>query len=150
MSDDYLNLIHKKVEDAIQYIYEYKMQYPDANNLAIVFDIDGTLLNDETPIKPVVDLYNIGKSMGFHNFIITARDSHGVSETIDQLNKIGIYDYDSMYFRLPIYWNMDQYKESCRKSITDKGYNVVLSIGDTPWDIGRYGGYGVLLPQLVF
>lgn len=147
---DYLNLIHKKVEEAIQFIYEYKMQYPDATNLAMVFDIDGTLLNDETPIQPVVDLYNIGKSLGFHIFIITARDSHGVSETIDQLNKIGIKEYDSMYFRLPIYWDMNQYKEQCRKSITDKGFNVVLSIGDTAWDIGRYGGYGVLLPQLVF
>lgn len=147
---DYLNLIYKKVEDAIQYIYHYKAQYPDAGNLALVFDIDGTLMNDEKPIQPVVDLYNIGKSLGFHIFIITARDTNGVAETIAQLEKIGVIDYESMYFRLPIYWDMNEYKEKCRKSITDKGYHVVLSIGDTAWDIGNYGGYGVLLPQLVF
>jgi predicted secreted acid phosphatase len=147
---DYMKLIRDKVEDAIQIVYEYKSQYPDAENLGIVFDIDGTLLNEDTPIKPVVDFYNICKSLGYHLFIITARDSHGVAETIEQLEKLGIIDYVSIYFRLPVYWDMNHYKETCRESITNKGYKIVLSIGDTQWDVGKYGGYGILLPHLAF
>jgi predicted secreted acid phosphatase len=45
---------------------------------------------------------------------------------------------------------MNNYKESCRESITNKGYKIVLSIGDTQWDVGKYGGYGILLPHLAF
>ncbi len=147
---EYLQVIRNKVEDAIRIVYEYKVYYPDAENLAVVFDIDGTLLNDDEPIQPVVDFYNICKSLGYHLFIVTARDSNGTQETIDQLDKMNITDYVSIYLRLPIYWDMTKYKTSCRESIVNKGYNVVLSIGDSIWDVGQYGGYGILLPQLAF
>ncbi len=148
--NDYLQVIHEKVEDAIRIVYEYKAYYPEAENLAVVFDIDGTLLNDDEPILPVVNFYNICKSLGYSLFIVTARDSNGTQETIDQLYKMNITDYVSIYLRLPIYWDMTKYKTSCRESIVNKGYNVVLSIGDSEWDIGQYGGYGILLPQLAF
>lgn len=145
---EYMKIISQKIEEAVQIVYNIKSQHPDATNLAVVFDIDGTLLNDTRPIKPVVDFYNLCKSLGYHVFIITARDSHGVAETIEQLEGMNIIDYVSIYFRLPVYWDMNHYKESCRESILNKGYKIVLSIGDTSWDVGKYGGYGILLPHL--
>lgn len=144
----YMKIIEKKVEDAIEKVYQYRNQYPNDKSLSVVFDIDGTLLNEDTPIRPVIQLYNICKELGYHVFIITARDSSGINETVEQLDNIKVDDYTSIYFRIPTFWNMDKFKESCRKSITDKGYNIVMSIGDMEWDIGRYGGYGVLLPQV--
>ena len=39
-------------------------------------------------------------------------------------------------------FNQYQYKLEARKRIPD---NVIMSIGDKPWDIGQYGGYGILV-----
>jgi predicted secreted acid phosphatase len=144
--NEYMKIMRRKSDQAVQIVYDYRLKHPDADNLAVVFDIDGTLLNDMRTIEPVVEFYNICKRLGYHVFIITARDSHGVSETINQLKTLGITGYESIYFRLPTYWDMAAYKESSRKSIRDKGYDTVLSIGDNQWDVGKYGGYGILLP----
>lgn len=144
----YMKTIENLVEQAINLVYEYRNNHPDAQNLAIVFDIDGTLLNDNTPIKPVLHFYNICKDLGYSLFIVTARDSHGINETVNQLKDLNITDYVSMYFRIPTYWDMYKYKEISRESIQNKGYNIVLSIGDSEWDVGKFGGYSVLLPQL--
>lgn len=144
---NYMNTIENLSKKAIQLVYEYRMKHPNAENLAVVFDIDGTLLNENIPITPVLNFYNICKDMGYNLFIITARDSNGINETIEQLQSMNIDDYNSMYFRIPTYWDMYKYKESSRESIINKGYNIVLSIGDSEWDIGKFGGYGILLPQ---
>ena len=144
----YMKTIENLVEQAIDLVYEYRNRHPDAHNLAIVFDIDGTLLNDNTPIAPVMHFYNICKDLGYNLFIVTARDSHGINETVNQLKDMNITDYISMYFRIPTYWDMYKYKETSRQSIENKGYDVILSIGDSDWDVGKYGGHSVSLPQL--
>lgn len=146
----YLDLMKEKAHEAISVVYDYRNRHPNDTNLAVVFDIDGTLLNEDTPIVPIIEFYNYCKELGYHIFIITARDSYGIAETSKQLLDMGITDYVSIYFRLPTYWDMNKYKESCRESIMNKGYKTVLSIGDTDWDIGTYGGYGVLLPHIAF
>jgi phosphoglycolate phosphatase-like HAD superfamily hydrolase len=143
-----MQIIENLSNQAIQIVYDQRLKYPDADNLAVVFDIDGTLLNEDTPILPVIHLYNTCKSLGYNLFIVTARDSHGINETVDQLNSMHITDYTSMYFRVPTYWDMYKYKETSRESIENKGYHIVLSIGDSEWDIGKFGGYGVLLPAV--
>lgn len=144
---NYMSTIEDLVKQSINLVYDYRNKNPDAENLAIVFDIDGTLLNSNVPIRPVVEFYNICKDLGYHLFIVTARDSLGINETVDQLNDLRIVDYVSMYFRIPTYWDMYKYKETCRQSIANKGYDIFLSIGDSEWDVGKYGGVGVLLPQ---
>lgn len=148
--DKYVHEINAKVAKAIKIVKDYRKYNPDADNLSVVFDIDGTLLNHDKPIKPVVYLYNLCKELGYTVFIVTARDSMGINETIDMLHKLNITGFHSAYFRSPSVWNISKFKESCRKSIIDKGYLTVLSIGDTSWDTGRHGGHGILLPQLAF
>ena len=34
------------------------------------------------------------------------------------------------------------------KDIMNKGYNIEMSLGDKPWDIGEYGGIGVIVDDL--
>lgn len=152
--NEYVHEINKKVKKAIEIVKEYRKYNPDADNLAVVFDIDGTLLNEDKPIKPVIYLYNLCKKLGYTVFIVTARDSYGIGETINQLHSMGINGFHSAYFRMPSVWNIAKFKESCRLSIIEKGYQTVLAIGDSQWDLPTHAdndlGYGILLPQLGF
>ncbi len=127
--------------------YVYKTTYP-SDNLAAVFDIDGTLLADgggDRINRPVVELYLLCKQLGYTLFIVTARDSYGITPTVEQLHELGITGFHSIYFRTPTAWNIEKFKESSRKSIADKGYSVVFSIGDSYWDVGAYGGHSLLI-----
>lgn len=148
--DEYINDIEEKAKEAIRIIKDYRKYDNYSDNLAVVFDIDGTLIMNDKPIKPIVYLYNLCKKLGYTLFIVTARDSQGISETVNQLHKLDITDFKSVYFRLPTVWNIEKFKTASRKSIVDKGYNVILSIGDTYWDVGEYGGESILLPQFGF
>ena len=70
-----------------------------------------------------------------------------VLNTQNQLGSIGIVGYKSMYFRSPAKENNPwKYKEIARKSVLDRGFNIIMSVGDQPWDIGNYGGIGVKVP----
>lgn len=152
--NEYVHKINKKVKKAIEIVKEYRKYNPDADNLSVVFDIDGTLLNEDKAIKPVIYLYNLCKKLGYTVFIVTARDSYGIGETINQLHSMGINEFHSAYFRMPSVWNIAKFKESCRRSISEKGYQTVLSIGDSGWDVcSNLPGdkcHGILLPQLGF
>jgi len=55
---------------------------------------------------------------------------------------LGIAGFKNIAFRPPLELNVPSYKLSARKAITD---HVIMSIGDKNWDIGRYGGYGIIV-----
>jgi hypothetical protein len=123
-----------------------------SNNFVVVFDIDGTLIDtNNNPINPVIDLFNTSVNLGFIPVIITARAGtpENIKHTCKQLENHGIVNYQTIYFR-PIHnENQAEFKFIARKNIHELGYIVVASIGDMPWDIGEYGGYGFKLPSLV-
>lgn len=144
---NYMDTIVEKAKEATAVVYDIRKRYPTENNLAVIFDIDGTLLSGNKAIPPIVDFYNTCQKLNYINFIVTARDIKFLNETIQQLSNLDIDDYKCVYFRPSDYIEFENYKIICRKSIQDRGYNTVLSIGDSSWDIGRYGGYGVLLPS---
>lgn len=148
--NEYIQEINKKVALGIKIAKEYREYNPDADNLAAIFDIDGTLLNNEKPIKPVIYLFNLCKQLGYTCFIITARDSYGIAETISQLHKLGVEGFHSAYFRMPSVWNIDRFKDASRKSILDKGYQTVFTIGDQTCDGPSHSEHFLLLPQLAF
>ncbi len=118
-------------------------------NPAIVFDIDGTLLDDNGQgIIPIIALFRFSKMMGITPFIITARIDDGIMAqqyTHTQLHNNGIFDYATLFMLPKNFLHPCRYKLLARKQIYDWGYNVVMSIGDTPWDIGEYGGIGILV-----
>lgn len=124
------------------------MSLPD--NATIVFDIDDTLIRpDGNVLFPILNLYNYSKEMGLVLILITNRlgDESSIKYTQRQLSNLGITGYQSLYFRSPLKEdNPWRYKEQARKSVFERGLNVVMSIGDQPWDIGNYGGVGVQVP----
>ena len=116
-----------------------------SSNSVIVYDIDDTLINTNgEPITPIINTYHYAKNIGLTPVIITARPgfTENIHRTKEQLLSHGITGYKYMYF-LP-HDKIDQamYKLIARKNLHERGYQVVISIGDMPWDIGHYGGIG--------
>lgn len=124
-----------------------KQKNPKTNDV-IVFDIDGTLIDENgKAIDEIITAYFYVKNFGYQTAIITARPdiTENIIYTLEQLRSHGITGYKFAYF-LPLH-KTDQatYKLLARKNITDKGYNIVASVGDMPWDIGEYGGVGFIV-----
>lgn len=120
------------------------------SNPAIIFDIDDTLIDStDNIIYPILNIYKFAKVLNLTIIIVTNRsgDEDSIEFTLDQLKKHNITDYKSIYFRSPERENNPwRFKEISRKNIFDRGFNVIMSIGDQQWDIGNYGGVGIVLP----
>lgn len=151
------------------YILEYKMNtsielinlsesiiktmgsLPNDPNSIIVYDIDDTLIEsrNRTPIQPILYTYRYAKDKGLKTAIITARRdlNHNINLTKKELERHGIADYSFMYFLPEGKRDQSKYKLLARKNLHDRGYKVLMSIGDAPWDIGEYGGIGFTVPM---
>ena len=113
---------------------------------AVVFDIDDTLIDSETGLimPKTVSLFHYCVDRGYHVYIITARARtyDAVIYTINQLKHLGLTGYKLIAFRPPNEWDIPAYKLNARKSIP---HQVVMSVGDQQWDIGEYGGIGIIV-----
>lgn len=119
-------------------------------NPVIVFDIDLTLLdNNNLVIKPIRVVYYYALMLGIKVVIITSRS--GTKEVIEltrqQLNTAGITDISYWYFRNPSKYNNWSFKRKSRMNLHERGYNIVMSLGDQDWDIKNgYTGIGIKIP----
>jgi predicted secreted acid phosphatase len=117
---------------------------------AVIFDIDGTLVHEHTwsnPIWSVINFCNYCKEIGIATIIVTARPAwdKNIELTKNALKKLGL-NCDLFFFRKPDYEDLNNFKLSTRHYIsTCENYNVLMSIGDNVWDIGEYGGTGILM-----
>jgi predicted secreted acid phosphatase len=134
----------------LDHIKQSLRSYVPAENDAVVFDIDDTLIDQKTKevIQPVYDFYTFLKERMII-FIITARPDldKTIEYTKNELAKHNIREYKSIYFRKVSNTDIRRYKLYARKDILDKGYNILISIGDKEWDIGEYGGIGILVSR---
>ena len=118
---------------------------------AVVFDVDGTLVADETHcILPVRILYDAALRQGYKIFIVTARPLTRGNQifTALMLEKCGIEGYQSMFMRPSSEEHLYRYKVIRRQTIANLGFNTVMSVGDMPFDFGAYGGRAVEIPRL--
>jgi hypothetical protein len=139
---DRLNAVADNIKSIIM-----KMQSSPTS--IIVYDIDNTLIDDRGhPIIPIIDTYMFALSRGFKPIIMTARPGtpQNIDRTKAQLRSYGISEYTCMYFLPPDRYDPAKYKLLARENIHERGYKVVMSIGDMPWDIGQYGGIGIIVP----
>lgn len=135
----------------------------DSNNnqkLAIVTNLDETLLEypylldyepnmtlikkhqmqgDFKAIKPAIELLNLAKKNHVSLFIITGRSPDEKAVTIKNLTEQGITGWTGIYFKPKAIKNVAQFKQSMRKMITDKGYKIIVNLGDQYSDL--CGGY---------
>tara|TARA_Y100000389_G_scaffold76577_1_gene73306 strand:- start:328 stop:783 length:456 start_codon:yes stop_codon:yes gene_type:complete len=117
-------------------------------NPIIIFDIDNTLIdNFGNCIIPISILYYYAKMIGIKPVIITARKESTRNFTILQLKKNGIHDYSALIMRNEKQHNIYDYKYYERKKLYNLGYSIVMSVGDSDWDIyGGYNGISVKIP----
>lgn len=122
------------------------------SNPAIIFDIDDTLIRSSNGscINHIRVLYNYALTKGITPILITARvglSKESMEYTKLQLDICNIYGYKYIYFRPKLWENILYYKNYARKNVTNKGYNIVMSVGDMEWDVvGEYTGVGILVP----
>jgi len=122
--------------------------HPVGDFESVVFDIDDTLIDSlGKPMFDVIDLYLYARKLRFKIFIITARAGadDNIRRTIVELEHFGITGYTGLYFRHPDNHNVENYKLVARRKIFEDGFNTVMSVGDMPWDIGLYGGVGIII-----
>ncbi|HEY1337082.1 MAG TPA: HAD family acid phosphatase [Bryobacteraceae bacterium] len=127
--------------------------------LAAVFDIDETALSNyevmadcgfcsgraqsrlysnvkAQAIPPVLDLFNFVKSKGVKVFFVTGRSDTQRENTARNLKEVGYLDYEDLLMRPA--GNTEParlMKPVRRQSIVDKGYTIILNIGDQASDL---------------
>jgi len=128
-------------------IYQIDNRDKKINNYVAIFDIDDTIFNTKTNklIDSIHELYQYALKNNVYVIFITARDGSGINKdlSIQQLKSLGL-SYDLLYSRPP-YMDVKKYKKYARKNVIDTGYKPLFSIGDMNWDIGEYGGFGILI-----
>lgn len=173
-SGQYFNDISQKITEAKEYLEEHLKQ-PTAK-LAIVLDVDETalsnyhnlkrihfsgnaeaytgayMLGDLPPIESVLELYQYALDNQVAVFFISNRPNTPEihSATVMNLKRAGYHSWDGVYLR-PLTndkISIERFKSQARKSIIDKGFNIVLNIGDQPSDInGGYAKAHIKLPN---
>jgi hypothetical protein len=121
---------------------------PKPNDI-VVFDIDDTMFDptngNENTI--VIQFYQFLIQNNINTAIITAREDTPINRllTEQELHYHGITNWKYLLMRNPTEFDLFYYKRNMRKLIHDDGYKVIISIGDKEWDIGDYGGFGIIV-----
>ena len=154
----------KAVDQAKKFCMQYLKENPDVKNLAIVSDIDETILDnrglfdhvdefswpafikwikrsDAPSLKPTTKFLKWARKKGFSIFLITGRPEKLRSYTIMNLVRNGIA-YDGLYMRPKIdRGSAIKIKTRTRKEIEDMGFKIVVNIGDQVSDM--VGGHAL-------
>jgi len=130
----------------------YLSNLKNIENTVVVFDIDNTLLDKKYKvIEPIRAVYYYCNMLGITTAIITSR--YGNKKTIEitkkQLTDAFIGDIGFFYFIKQGSKNPFVSKEKARLNIEERGYKIVMSIGDQQYDItGRSCGLPIQIPVI--
>lgn len=108
------------------------------------------------PVKPTLDIYNIARKKGFKVFFISGRHPDQKTATENNLRKIGYEEWEETIFEprssdnpsLLVFPEAASFKTAARWSIVQRGYKIVLNVGDQLSDInGGFSDKTFLLPN---
>ena len=157
-TDGYKKEFDKAIADAREICEKHKGE----KNLAIVSDIDETVLDnskffatqkqpgwegwdkwvdsaDDMTLKPTAEFLGWARKNGIAVFFITGRSENERKDTIANLVKAGIA-YDGLYMRPDNdHSPAEDMKTIYRKQIAEMGFKTIVSIGDQFSDLA--GGY---------
>ena len=160
-SAEYGREFDKAISDAKKFCVKFKQEHPKAH-LAVVSDIDETLLNNEPMLKDhdkidsetfwdeinsstapklrkTADLVAWARKNGFTIFLVTGRFEKHRTHTVINLREQGIA-YDGLYMRPDgVKVPAVDYKTDVRKTIESKGFTIAENIGDQFSDLA--GGH---------
>ncbi|WP_201258102.1 HAD family acid phosphatase [Piscirickettsia litoralis] len=108
---------------------------------------------DDVAIKPTLVLYNFAKANGVAIFFVTGRTEMYRKATMKNLKEAGYISWQQLDLK-PNSYNKPSvidYKQSRRKAIEAKGYDIVLNIGDQYSDLaGGYADRTYKLPDYMY
>jgi len=174
-SGEYAKDIDKVMASALRYLTErVKVAARSKRKPAIILDIDETSLSnypdmvrldfggtideiradedkaEDDAITPTLILYNYAKTHGVAVFFITGRYEEERNVTAQNLEKVGYKNWDGLTLRTGEYKKVPAavYKTAMRKQLTEKGYDIIMNIGDQQSDLtGGYSGKTFKLPN---
>jgi 5'-nucleotidase (lipoprotein e(P4) family) len=173
--------IEKEYEKAIQKMQkQLDLQIKNSkgkNNVAVVFDIDETILSnyphmkmldfgyipelwdkwvDEAKapvIKPTKKLYDYLVNKNIKIIFITGRYADQYEKTKKNLNDLGIENFDTIITKSRNGNNITtgKYKEQKREELVKKGYQIIACVGDQWSDMeGKNTGIKIKLPNYIY
>jgi len=141
-----------------------------AKKLAMVFDVDETLLSNYSAIDadnftfgtnsqaeatneigkaitPSLDLFNDAKARGITIFLITGRGEASRAHTESNLHREGFDGWKQLYLK-PVGSTLSTvaYKSGAREDIESQGYKIVANVGDQYSDLA--GGHSSVTYKL--
>lgn len=102
---------------------------------------DGLYSMDHDPaIPPVLELYNFAKEKGIAVFFVTGRPESQRDTTVANLREAGYSGWADLYMQPDVPQGQPKppariFKPRNRQQIRDKGYQIVLNIGDQASDL---------------
>jgi predicted secreted acid phosphatase len=158
-SGEYEKQITETVNGARDYLDSRMKSVTKEDKAAVVFDIDETSLSNwdamsscgfcaysvqsklysnahDPAIVPVLELYNSAKAKGLAVFFVTGRQEAQRQLTVDNLKEVGYSGWTDLIMqpdgnKLPA----RVFKPQNRQSIEQKGYHILLNIGDQASDL---------------
>jgi predicted secreted acid phosphatase len=159
-SGEYEREIRDVANTARDYLNARVKDASKEDKLAAVFDIDETSLSNwdamadcgfcsftvqtklysiarDPAIIPTLELFNFTKSKGIAAFFVTGRPEGGRSVTIKNLTEAGYSGWADLIMRPDESKHEPAriFKSHQRQLVTDKGYRIVLNIGDQASDL---------------
>jgi predicted secreted acid phosphatase len=154
----------ERVVGRAEHALETGLRKKIAGKPAIVFDIDETALSnweieEKTSFgyipdmwsaweragtavanKPVLDLYKYARAHNVQVFFITGRHESSREGTDRNLKAVGFTDFVELVMKPENYHGaVVPYKSAARKAIIEKGYRILVNIGDQESDLD--GGF---------
>ena len=172
-SGEYDNEIKVIIDDAIEKL----SRVPINENSAVVFDIDETTLSNYEHIKEIgfgfvwslwtdwmkeEDAKAIPQTKRLYDWLVerdvsiiflTGRNEEVYEATLRNLAQQGFTELDTLITRSALTGKMSAlvYKQRERKLLTEKGYQIIASVGDQWSDIeGGYTGLKVKVPNYFY
>lgn len=145
-----MNTLDERISETAKHAIDVLNNMEMPSRPAVIFDIDETLMaRNGTVIQPMLKLYNHVKMLCITPIIITNRpgEENVMAITKYELDLHGITGYYDVYFRDPEDMDFTRAKLRVRKNLSRKGFDIIMSVGDRDWDIGQYGGVGILVPS---
>ncbi len=172
-SGNYYKDINKIIGKAENSILKIKTR----QNKVVIFDVDDTALSSyeytkslgfgftfqswlkwikkakAKPIEPVKKFYDFLISKGIKIIFLTGRDEFLFNVTKQNLISAGYSKFDTLICRSPEFKNVpaEKFKSKIRKSLSQKGYKILATIGDQKSDLeGGFTGIKIKLPNYLY
>lgn len=173
----YTTSYYSDVDSMIRLAYKKLENTPVPEKSCAVFDVDETTLDNyqeiasldfgyrpdlwdnwiysasANAIKPVKEFYDSLKSRGVRLIFVTGRDTRHYDATKKNLELAGYTGFDTLIVKdgHGTYSSTGEYKKEIRHRLEQKGYKILICVGDQESDFNGFSGpIRVKIPNFIY